>query len=109
MATWIYDACPNPSCGSSDAFGYKEGDEWGYCFSCGESSKINNEGKAVPKMIKAASIDLDVIEALPIRGFKERNITKKVAEHYGVRVAYVDSDSMTIAKHYYPYTKNGKV
>lgn len=35
---WINNqACPQPNCGSSDAFGYNTESLGGYCFSCGES------------------------------------------------------------------------
>jgi twinkle protein len=44
-----------------------------------------------------------VQEEYPCRGFKERNIFKQVAEHYGVRVSY-DLEG-AIDTHYYPYFK----
>jgi twinkle protein len=50
---------------------------------------------------------LDEIKSYDTRGFKERGITKVVAEHYGVKVSY--SEDGTIHSHFYPYTKDGVV
>ena len=52
MSQWIHDACPNEECGSSDAFSYKEGDEWGHCFSCGGNFRLDGQSKSVRKMKK---------------------------------------------------------
>jgi twinkle protein len=43
----------------------------------------------------------EIASEYPTRGFKERNIYKQVAEHYGVKVSY-DLDGV-IDTHYYPY------
>lgn len=113
MSRWHYEACPK--CPSSDAFAYKDGDEWGHCFSCGQSSKINSEeSEAVTTKVKKevkqdqhGTLSLEEIQGYDMRGFQERNIRKNISAHYGVRVAY-DADG-TIVSHFYPYTKAGKI
>ena len=105
MSRWYHAACPK--CSSSDAFSYKDDDEFGFCFSCQKSSKINSEEKPMAKMIHRTELTLDEIKSYDIRGFKERGITKPVAEHYGVRVAYAEDG--TIESHFYPYTKDNVV
>ena len=113
MSRWHYEACPK--CPSSDAFAYKDGDEWGHCFSCGQSSKISyEEGEEVTTKVKKevkqdnrGHLTVEDIEQYDVRGFQERNIRKNISAHYGVRVAY-DADG-TIVSHFYPYTKKGQV
>lgn len=113
MAQWHYEACPDESCGSSDAFAHKDGDEFGQCFSCGKRFRLATE-ESVPtprkKMTKAKTLHTLPVEEIgtyEVRGFQERNIRKNVAQHYGVRVAY-DVEG-NISSHFYPYTKNGVV
>jgi len=115
MSQWHYEACPK--CPSSDAFAYKDGDEWGHCFSCGQNSRIEgNEMTAATATRKKATVQkddvgfmtLEEIGELDVRGFQERNIRKNIAEHYGVRVRYGD-DGKTIVSHFYPYTKKGVI
>ena len=92
MSRWHYEACPK--CPSSDAFAYKDGDEWGHCFSCGQSSRIEYEEgyqqvatkKSTPVTTQYTEYSVEDVLALPIRGFKERNIRKNIAEHYGVHI-----------------------
>ena len=103
--------CLDPSCGSSDARQIY-GDGTSFCFSCQEFfSKEEGDGVAIveerkqtssPSPYKKLSVD-DILE-LPIRGFADRAIKKKVNEYYGVRVSY-DSNG-AIEKHYYPYGNN---
>ena len=114
MSQWYYDACPK--CQSSDGFAHKEGDEWGYCFVCGESSPIEgSEQMVTPKKKPAVQHDetnfnmtVDDVSALDVRGFRERNIRKNIAEHYGVHVGYGE-DGTEITEHFYPYSKKGQV
>lgn len=109
MARWIHANCPRPDCGSSDAFSYKDGDKFGYCFSCGESSPVD-EDMVVPvkkPSTRVTSMTLDDIQELEIRGFEERKIKKNVAAYYDVRVSYDESGN--IKAHYYPYTRDGKL
>jgi twinkle protein len=113
MSQWTYTNCPSPKCGSSDAFAYKEGDEWGHCFSCGKNFKLATEEykPKVKKMAKKPSggslVTMEEIEGFDTRGFEERQIRKNIAEHYGVKVQY--GDNKEIIAHYYPYTKKGTV
>jgi twinkle protein len=97
-------------CGSSDALSYKEGDEWGKCFSCGECSPlVEQEYKPMSKekFKEQPQVPLYHIAEYDTRGFQERGITKTVAAHYGVKVAY--GEDGTIASHFYPYTKEGSI
>jgi len=104
---------PCENCGSSDAKQvYEEGT--GFCFSCkhhfkaeGTQAMINNNDDFEENDWGFSSL-AEVTSEYPTRGFKERNIPKQVAEHYGVKVAY-DFDG-AISTHYYPYfaSENGE-
>jgi len=106
MSRWIHAPCPK--CSSSDAFSYKEEDEFGFCFSCQKSSPINPTYKPTEYHKENYSMHtLEEITNYDTRGFKERGITKATAAHYGVKVSYAEDG--TIASHFYPYTKDGVV
>ena len=107
--------CLHPECGSSDGRAKYE-DNSSYCFVCqryfkpgadSEDSDFEETQTASPtanlRPPKKGYQKLTVKEILtyPVRGFKERQIKKEVAEFYGVRVSY-DSDG-EIDIHYYPY------
>lgn len=110
MSQWTYTSCPNPDCGSSDAYAFKEGDEWGHCFSCGKNFRLTDDKPKV-KMSKAkaatSQVTLAEVEAMESRGFQERGIYKVISEHFGVKVRY--NGAKEITAHYYPYTKKGQV
>jgi twinkle protein len=100
--------CLNVSCGSSDARQLYE-DGTSFCFSC--QTWFNVDGSTRKGAIRVSERitpinrnELKEIELLPSRGFRERNITKPVAEFYGVKVAYGDDGK--ISTHYYPYGSN---
>jgi hypothetical protein len=98
-------ACINPECGSSDARRLYD-DGTSFCFSCkgffGESDADGEVLKeAKPKKEYKKKNLFEEIATYPVRGFKERRISKEVAEFYDVRVSY-DSDG-NIDTHYYPY------
>ncbi len=108
MSKWYHSPCPSTTCGSSDAFSWKAGDAWGKCFSCGKSFKLDGskdtikiESNSAPKM------NIDDVKNYPVRGFKERGITKTVTDHFNVRVGY-DVDGQ-VSAHFYPYTKKGVI
>jgi len=105
MAQWIQTSCCK--CNSSDAFSYKEGDEWGYCFSCTRSSPVNPKSTKIVSKQNYTMHTLEEIKEYSSRGFKERGITKVVAEHYGVKVSYDEQGN--ISSHFYPYTINNEV
>jgi twinkle protein len=105
MSRWYHAPCPK--CSSSDAFSYKNGDEFGFCFSCNKSSPINPEVKASTYKENYSMHTLTEIETYDTRGFQERDIKKVVAAHYGVKVSYAEDG--TIASHFYPYTRDGVV
>ena len=105
MSRWYHAPCPK--CNSSDAFSYKDDDQWGFCFSCNKSSPINPEVKASTYKENYSVHTLSEIESYDTRGFQERDIKKVVAAHYGVKVSYAEDG--TIASHFYPYTKDGMV
>lgn len=105
MSRWIQTKCPK--CTSHDAFSYKENDTFGYCFSCGKSSLIDPNNVIQTKTESYSMHTLEEIKSYDVRGFKERNITKAVAEYYGVKVSYREDG--TIHSHFYPYTKDGLV
>ena len=103
MSRWIQTKCPK--CPSHDAFSYKEGDEWGYCFSCSRSAKVDPTDIITKENYSMHT--LEEIEEYDTRGFKERHITKDVALYYGVKVSYGEGGS--ILAHFYPYTRKGVV
>jgi twinkle protein len=106
MSRWYHAPCPK--CNSSDAFSYKEGDEWGFCFSCNKNSPINPEVKSSTYSKENYSMHtLNEIQTYDTRGFQERGITKTVAAYYGVKVSYAEDG--TISSHFYPYTKDSIV
>jgi len=96
--------CLSPECGSHDARQiYEEGTS--FCFSCqtffpktGETIEMKKEENTERKTT------LEEIKTYPFRGFKEREISKDVAEFFNVRVSY-DSNG-EIDTHYYPYGDN---
>jgi twinkle protein len=88
-------------------------DGGGFCFSCqeyftpkeiaaGEIKKAPPKAPAPPHKNKKLSPE-EVLE-FPMRGFKDRAITKEVCEFFGVRVSYDSAGN--IEKHYYPYRNN---
>tara|TARA_R110002074_G_scaffold196078_1_gene362768 strand:+ start:6432 stop:8048 length:1617 start_codon:yes stop_codon:yes gene_type:complete len=98
---------PCKHCGSSDGVGmYTNG--IGKCWVC---NKVTFENERETKMQEShepkQAENVDAIAAYDTRGVLERGITKQVTAHYGMRVAY--NQDGTIATHYYPYTKKGKV
>jgi twinkle protein len=105
---------PCNDCGGSDPLQiYEDGST--FCFSCRTSHQA--KGDYVKPMDNDTGFDAvenswgpslrEVSEDYPIRGFRERNINKKVAEYYGVKVSY-DIDG-AIDAHYYPYHKEGEL
>jgi twinkle protein len=98
--------CLSKDCSSSDARQlYENGTS--FCFSCeGWFPKQDNEELEVPEVRKAPDffkklMGIEEIQELPIRGFKERGITKQVCEFFDVRVSYGENGE--IDAHYYPY------
>jgi twinkle protein len=99
--------CVDPDCGSSDALQvYEDGDS--FCFSCQKFfTKEQTQNRVVkespPKQNKGYEKELSVeqIRELPVRGFKERDITKQISEFYDVRISYGTDGN--IDAHYYPY------
>jgi len=102
------------ACGSRDNKAvYDNGDKMTYyCFGC-EDTGIYNDDKSIvekaPKEFKNIVESIDDIKGYPVRGFRERKITKDIAELYGVKVGYSEEDGKTIKYHYYPITNKGKV
>lgn len=99
-------ACLNKECNSSDARQLYE-DYTSFCFSCQtffpkqESEEFEIEPTKTPNFFKKKLATLDEIEKFPVRGFKERGITKAVAEFFDVKVSYGEDGE--IDTHYYPY------
>jgi twinkle protein len=107
MAKMLKGNYPCLSCKSSDARRlYDDGSS--FCFSC-RTSFQKSDSEQTP-VIKASSImfkkqlSLDEIKQLPIRGFKDRGISKEVCEFFEVRASY--SEDGELEAHYYPYDEN---
>jgi len=98
---------PCESCGGSDPKQIYE-DGSAFCFSCRKSfPKPKEESDSLefePVKTNSSWSDSKLQEVkneYTTRGFRERNIFKQVADHYGVKVSYdIDGD---IDAHYYPY------
>ena len=102
------------ACGSRDNRAvYDNGDKMTYyCFGCEDTGIYNDDSLVVektPKEFKNIVESVDDIKDYPVRGFRERKITKDIAELYGVKVGYSEEDGKTIKYHYYPITEKGKV
>lgn len=108
--------CLDSACGSSDARQIYE-DGTSFCFSCMKFFPKNaedivpdkEEHNYLPKVVRTVEDiekKLKEISTLPVRGFKERKVSKEVCEFFDVKVSY-NADSGEIAAHYYPY-ENGK-
>lgn len=104
MSKWLHAPCPK--CGSTNNVGYKEGDEWGFCFGCNANVKL--DGKYERKQEENITVDLDTIETFETRGHKERCITKTVMEAFGVKASYDEQGN--IDAYFYPYrNRSGQV
>lgn len=98
---------PCDNCGGSDPKQIYE-DGSAFCFSCRKSFPKPREGvdslEFEPVTVNSSWSESKLQEVkneYTTRGFKERNIFKQVADHYGVKVSYdIDGD---IDAHYYPY------
>ena len=98
---------PCENCGGSDPKQIYE-DGSAFCFSCRKSFPKPREGvdslefePVTANNSWSESKLQEVKNEYTTRGFKERNIFKQVADHYGVKVSYdIDGD---IDAHYYPY------
>lgn len=110
------------SCDSSDAMAvYRKENEDGeevidaFCFSCHKyhsPSQVEEAGiKEVdqPRNFKKKDqvVDFSEIQALPFRGWKERNIQRVTSAKYGVHTE-LDEDMNMLAR-YYPSTVDGKI
>ena len=100
--------CPDASCGSSDGVRLFNDGTY-YCFPC--KTRFETLGAQPPppatalaqpvSQTKSRLARYSEIAELPIRGFKERQITKDITAYYKVKVSYDDRGK--IATHYYPY------
>jgi twinkle protein len=103
---------PCQACGSKDnkaVYEHDDGELSAYCFGCGD---YNVEGSLPIINNKEYDMSLETVQDVnkfPTRGFKERCITKDVADKYGVKVGYSESDGSTIEYHYYPTTRKNEV
>ena len=92
------------ACGSSDANAIYETNT--YCYACQTWAKHNEEEDTVTTE-KPVKQDISFVDGLSHNGFRDRGVTKPVAEHFGVK-SIKDSEG-NITHHYYPYTTDGKV
>lgn len=96
-------------CSSSDAMAmYKQEDGTtdGTCFSCGHYQREDLNNRSTVVTVNFNNETVQSIADYPIEAIKDRGITKKVAERYGVRVGY-DEETREVNKHFYPMYKQG--
>jgi twinkle protein len=99
--------CLNPECGSSDAM-RKYDDGHAHCFSCNKHFKLDGQEQEEFEVVSTSKHEsLEEIQSYPVRGFKERGITKQVCDFFKVKVGYGESGE--INEHYYPYGTGGNV
>lgn len=98
--------CLNPDCGSSDARRiYDNGSS--FCFSCRKSFPAGYGGEEPSQVIAPSPSKffkketIDDVKEYPVRGIREREVSKAIAEFYKMRVTYGDDGN--INAHYYPY------
>ena len=98
-------------CNSSDGMAVyqnEDGSVDAFCFSCSKyfnPEKIEESGVKVKEVVKSKmqDVDLTVIEAIPMRGWKERGITRITSEKYGVRTE-IEGKDKAIARYYPSYS-----
>jgi len=110
VSTVVVHNQPCISCNSSDAMQvYEEGDA--HCFSCNKNFSKEQVKERVtvtaPRKSERQKLSLETVAEFPIRGFKERCITKAVNQFFGVHVTY--GEDGLINAHYYPYEGAYKV
>lgn len=99
--------CPIAPCTSSDGYQIYE-DGSGHCFVCrkgtrkGESTELRPRKKRSLLTNYEKEVTIEEINALPVRGFRDRKISKRVVEFYGCKISY-GSDG-NIKTHYYYYS-----
>ena len=78
--------CLSEDCGSSDARQVYE-DGTSYCFSCrGWFPNQSKDSFVTTKKENYGTETLEEISSYAIRGFADRKITRKIAEHFNIRV-----------------------
>lgn len=95
-------------CGSSDGlalYEQEDGSTDGTCFVC--RTYFRNPLQEEQEQREYNNNDVK-IENLPIMALEDRGISKKAAEHFGVRVELSETNGEVVA-HYYPFTKNGRI
>jgi len=90
------------ACGSSDANALYEGGST-YCFGCQAYGKPEQEDEDMEEAFKAVA-PFKMPEHT--KGFRERGLTTKVCEFYGVKCQMIGD---VITEHYYPYYKDGEL
>ena len=95
-----------PECGSSDANAVYDNNTT-YCFSCQNWARIEEDDEISETfdVVQPSGPTVQEIGSYAVKGFRERQITKQVAEFFGVRVR-TDGDQVT--HHYYPYQSGGR-
>lgn len=77
-----HTACPNPECGSSDAFSVNPDTGWGKCFSCGYKvppsgvQTVSNDREDESPRVKDFSPLSPVAKAFPARGLTKETIAR---------------------------------
>ena len=94
-----------PQCGSSDANAVYDNNTT-YCFSCQHWEKLDDdEVSETFDVVQPSGPTPAEIAGYETRGFRERQITRSVAEFFGVKVRTNGDD---ITHHFYPYESDGR-
>jgi twinkle protein len=95
--------CLNDTCGSSDARQVYD-DGTSYCFSCSSffpKQEKEESFRPMAKMLNWEGETLEEVAEYANAGFRDRGITKKITQHFNVKVTL--NDKGEVDTHYYPY------
>ena len=127
-------ACPNPACGSSDAFTVyqqEDGSVNAHCYSCekyfsdpykyleeSNHTEVNSVTSVTPSTRGASRLSgggaigvysVDECLTYPVKALPERGISLPTCERYGVRLGVSTSDGATPIFYLFPRTRKGKL
>lgn len=114
----VYNHVAHGKCGSSDAASYWQKDYNGedvldgFCYSCTSYIDPNEDHDFEPvddvDAIEEINLEnLKEVEKLPLRGWRQRKVSKPISEFYGVRTELTDDGE--VLNRFYPCRNSGGV
>jgi len=108
-----HEACPNPDCGSRDAFAVYEQDNGTYdgtCFACEYYTKLEDDFTPTQRNVMQAGYQQETIESVLEFGsypLADRGLRGEVVQEFGVKCSI--NATGQIDAHYYPTYINGRL